>query len=121
MDADIKITEQIPVSRDPIQIPAQAGKITEEQNINIPLHCNSVELQQAGAVVKRQAAPYIAGTTNDFKAILFCVGFQSVPLFLQQLYAVWPVVSHTAINPSPFPFHYAASIQKSFIFQTIFT
>ena len=55
--------------------------------------------------------------------MVLCIGFQFVPLCRQQLRAVWPIVSHTAVNPSLFRFlfHHAASIQKSFIFQTIST
>ena len=123
MDANVEITEQIPVLQVPIQIPAQAGEIAEQQNVNVSIHRLIVKFQQTGAVVKFQPVCYVTGSANDFKAMLFCVGFQPVPLCRQQLRAVRPIVSHTAVNPSLFHclFHHAASIQKSFIFQTIST
>ena len=38
MDANIEITEQIPVLQGPVQIPAQAGEIADQQNVNVPIH-----------------------------------------------------------------------------------
>lgn len=71
MDTDIEITEQIPVLQGPVQIPAQAGEITEQQNVNVPIHRLIMKFQQAGAVIKFQPACYIAGSSNDFKACSF--------------------------------------------------
>lgn len=121
MDANIEITEQIPVLQVSIQIPAKPGEITEQQNVNVSIYRLRMKLQQTGAVFKGQAACYIAGNANDFKIMFLCIALQSVPLCRQRLRTVRPVVSHTAVNPSLFLFHHAASIQKSFIFQTIST
>ena len=71
MDADIEVTEQITVLQGPVQVPAQVGEITDQQNINVPIHRLIMKLQQAGAVVEFQPACYIAGRANDFKAISF--------------------------------------------------
>jgi hypothetical protein len=120
MDTDTEITEQIPVFCYLICVTPQAGETMDKKYIGIPIFCRRMEVQQTRAV-HGEAAPYIAGNANDFKAMLFCVTFQPVPLPFQYLRTVRLVVSHTAINPSLFLFHHAASIQKSFIFQTIST
>ena len=73
MDANIEITEQIPVLQGPVQIPAQTGEVTDQQNVNVPIHRLIMKFQQAGAVVEFQSACYIAGSPNDFKAMLLCV------------------------------------------------
>lgn len=70
MDADTKITEQIPVF---VQIPSQSGEVTDQQNVNVPIHRLIMKFQQAGAVIEFQPACYIAGSPNDFKAMLLCV------------------------------------------------
>ena len=59
MDANVEITEQIPVLQGPIQIPAQAGEIAEQQNINVLIHRLVMKFQQAGAVIEFQSACYI--------------------------------------------------------------
>ena len=73
MDADTKITEQIPVLQGPVQIPSQSGEVTDQQNVNVPIHRLIMKFQQAGAVIEFQPACYIAGSPNDFKAMLLCV------------------------------------------------
>ena len=71
MDADTKITEQIPVLQGPVQIPSQSGEVTDQQNVNVPIHRLIMKFQQAGAVIEFQPACYIAGSPNDFKACSF--------------------------------------------------
>ena len=95
MDADIKVTEQMPVLYGSVQIPAQAGEVNEQQNSNLPSHRSIVEVQKPRAVVKCQPASYI--TTNDFKVMRLCIGFQPALLCCQYLYAIRPIVSHTAV------------------------
>ena len=73
MNADTKITEQIPVLQGPVQIPSQSGEVTDQQNVNVPIHRLIMKFQQAGAVIEFQPACYIAGSPNDFKAMLLCV------------------------------------------------
>lgn len=120
MDADTEIAEQVPVFCYLVHIPAKTGEFENQQNISRPILCRYMEVQQTRAV-HGEAAPYIAGRTNEFKTMLLCVAFQTVPLHLQYLRTVRPVVSDTAVNPSLFLFRHAASMQKSFIFQTIST
>ena len=59
MDADTKITEQIPVLQGPVQIPSQSGEVTDQQNVNVPIHRLIMKFQQAGAVIEFQSACYI--------------------------------------------------------------
>ena len=88
--------------------------------INLPVFCRRMEVPQTG-MIHRAATPYIIGETSDFKAMLFCIGVQTMLLRRQHFRTVRTVVSYTAINPNSFLFHYISSIQKSFIFQTIST
>jgi len=79
-----------------------AGKVNKEQNVNRPIFHRSMEVEQPRAVGKCQPTPYIIVRTDDFKSILFCIGFQSVLLCSQHIQTVRPIVSSTAVQPSPF-------------------
>lgn len=70
MDADTEIAEQVPVFCYLVRITAQAGEAMNQEYINLPILCRRIEIQQT-RTVHSEAAPYIAGSTNDFKIMLF--------------------------------------------------
>ena len=92
----------------------------DKKYIDLPVFCRRMEVPQTWTVYCA-TTPYIIGETNDFKAMLLCVGVQTMPLRRQRFRTVRTIVGYTIINPSSFLFHYISSIQKSCIFQTIST
>ena len=72
MDTDIKITEQKPVLQGRFRSLAQAGEVGNQKNVNISIRCLILKLHQARPVVETYSTGYIAGSANDFKALLFC-------------------------------------------------
>lgn len=69
VNADTKITEQVPVFCYLVHIPAQAGETMDQEYISISIFCRRMEVQQT-RTVHGEAAPYIAGKTNNFKVML---------------------------------------------------
>ena len=81
MNDDTEITELVPIFDYLAGVSPQAGEVFEKKNIHFLVLSRRMEVMQAGTF-KCQSVSYVAGTPNDYKAMLPCVAFKTEPLSL---------------------------------------
>ena len=87
VDADTKITKQVPILCYLLHITTQTSETMDKKYINLPIFRCRVESHQP-RTIHYEATSYIVGETNNFKAILSCMDDQSMPLCLQHIRTV---------------------------------